>query len=124
MPKVMIIDDSRVMRKIIGGAVTELGFTWCEAANGKEALTKLATEAPPVDAIFVDWNMPEMNGYEFICEIRKGGAYLKTPIMMITTETTQDQIEKALTAGANEYVMKPFTKETIGEKMKLLGVIK
>ncbi len=72
--------------------------------------------------MLTDWNMPEMNGYEFVCAVRKDNTYDEMRMMMVTTETEMSQVVKALEAGANEYVMKPFTKEMILEKLNLMGI--
>ena len=76
----------------------------------------------PLDLALVDWNMPEMNGYEFVCEVRKDNQYKDMKLMMVTTETEMAQVIKALEAGANEYVMKPFTKDMIVEKLTIMGL--
>ena len=86
-----------------------------------EALERLK-ESGPVDLALVDWNMPEMNGFEFVCEVRKDDQYKDMKLMMVTTETEMAQVIKALEAGANEYVMKPFTKDMIVEKLTLMGL--
>ena len=99
----------------------ELGFDVVEAGNGREGLEKLAQGAQP-DVVLLDWNMPEMNGYEFLCAFRKDPAHANIPLMMVTTETEIEQMTTALAAGANEYVMKPFSKEVIAEKLQLLGL--
>ena len=96
-------------------------FTQVDAENGAVAMERLKT-SEKLDIALVDWNMPEMNGYEFVCEVRKDDAYKDLPLMMVTTETEMSQVVKALEAGANEYVMKPFTKEMITEKLTLMGV--
>ena len=98
-----------------------LSFEVQEAANGKEALD-LVNQEKPFELALVDWNMPEMNGYELLCALRKDSAYDTMRIMMVTTETEMSQVVKALEAGANEYVMKPFTKEMILEKLNLMGL--
>ena len=92
-----------------------------EAGHGLEALEKLK-ESGPLDLALVDWNMPEMNGYEFVCAVRKDDQYKDMKIMMVTTETEMAQVIKALEAGANEYVMKPFTKDMIVEKLTIMGL--
>src|SRR4051812_17530211 len=102
--------------------VRGLGFEVQDAGNGVEGLQRLKEIGPP-DVILLDWNMPAMNGYEFLCAVRRQEEYSKVPIIMVTTETEAEQITSALNAGANEYVMKPFTKEVIEEKLQLLGVI-
>ena len=74
------------------------------------------------DLVLVDWNMPVMNGLDFVRAVRSDPSHRKTPVMMVTTETESSQMGKALAAGANEYVMKPFTKDVIQEKLKILGI--
>ena len=123
MEKAMIIDDSRAMRRILGETVRELGFEVSEASNGREALAKLDNMGPPVRLMLVDWNMPEMNGLEFVTQLRQDERFEGSLIVMVTTETAIDQILNALEAGANEYVMKPFTKEIIQDKLRLLGLL-
>jgi two-component system chemotaxis response regulator CheY len=115
----MIVDDSRAMRLMIGRIMTELGFTVAEASNGREALERLNAGAPP-DVALLDWNMPEMNGFDLVCAIRADGRYQGMRIIMVTTETETSQMVRALEAGADEYVMKPFTKDIIRDKLDLL----
>lgn len=98
----------------------EVGFTVEEAGNGLEALDIIQKEK--VDLALVDWNMPDMNGYEFIQEVRKDNAFKDMRMMMVTTETEMNKVVEALEAGANEYIMKPFTKEMIVEKLALMGM--
>jgi two-component system chemotaxis response regulator CheY len=112
------VDDSRAMRLVIGRIMGELGFEVVEAANGREALERLAAVTP--DIALVDWNMPEMNGYEFLCAARREPKWADLRIVMVTTETETSQMVRALEAGANEYIMKPFTKEVVREKLQLL----
>ena len=123
MEKAMIIDDSRAMRRILGQTIRELGFEVSEASNGRDALAKLDNMGPPVRLMLVDWNMPEMNGLEFVTQLRQDERFEGSLIVMVTTETAIDQILNALEAGANEYVMKPFTKEIIQDKLRLLGLL-
>ncbi len=117
----LVIDDSRAIRKILGQFLKEMSFEVAEAQHGAEALEKLK-ELKTVDLALVDWNMPEMNGYEFVCEVRKNPDHANMKIMMVTTESEIPQVQKALEAGANEYVMKPFTREVIREKLELIGI--
>jgi len=119
--RAMVIDDSRAIRLILGKMLKELGFEVVDAENGAMAMDRLKA-CEKVDIALVDWNMPEMNGYEFVCAVRKDEAYKDLPLMMVTTETDMSQVIKALEAGANEYVMKPFTKEMITEKLTLMGI--
>jgi two-component system chemotaxis response regulator CheY len=122
MSKAMVIDDSRAIRMILSGMLGELGCEVVTAVNGKDGLSKLA-ERTDWSVFLVDWNMPEMTGLEFVEEVRKDARFSKIPLMMVTTETEMNQVIRALEAGANEYVMKPFTKEMIEEKLRMLGVI-
>ena len=120
--RALIVDDSRATRTIIKRMLTEVGFEVVEATDGVDALRRLK-EIGQADVLLVDWNMPEMNGYDLVCAIRGDHQYDKVPLMMVTSETEMGQMAKALEAGANEYVMKPFTKEVITEKLALLGVL-
>jgi len=119
--KALVIDDSKAMRIILKQILQSLGGTVEEAANGKEGLEKLKMIGKP-DVVLVDWNMPEMNGLDFVRAVRANPVYRTLPLMMVTTETESAQMGKALAAGANEYVMKPFTKDVISEKLKILGI--
>ncbi len=119
--RAMVIDDSRAIRMILGKILKELGFEVVDAENGAVAMDRLKA-SEKVDIALVDWNMPGMNGYEFVCAVRKEDAYKDLPLMMVTTETDMSQVVKALEAGANKYVMKPFTKDMITEKLTLMGM--
>jgi two-component system chemotaxis response regulator CheY len=123
MSKAMVIDDSRAIRLILAKTLTELGYEVCQAANGKEGLAAVERENGSISLILVDWNMPEMNGIEFVKQLRADPRFSSVPLMMVTTETEMSQMIAALEAGANEYVMKPFTKEIIADKLRLIGVI-
>lgn len=119
--RALVVDDSRAIRSIIGKTLKELGFEVLEAGNGREALERLATTGA-VELVLVDWNMPEMNGLEFLLAARATPAWKDTIILMVTTETEMGQMRRALDAGANEYVMKPFTREVLREKLQLVGL--
>ena len=119
--RALVIDDSRAIRLILGQILKALQFEVFEAGHGLEALEKLK-ETGPLDIALVDWNMPEMNGYDFVCEVRKDDQYKDMKLMMVTTETEMAQVIKALEAGANEYIMKPFTKDMIVEKLTIVGL--
>ena len=123
MDTVLIVDDSRAIRRILGTTIRELGFEVAEAANGQEALDRLEDMEQPVRFMLVDWNMPKMNGLDFVLKVRENKRFEESSILMVTTETAVDQMVKALDAGANEYVMKPFTKEIIEDKLRLLGIL-
>lgn len=120
--RALIVDDSRAVRSVIGRSVRELGFTLLEAGNGREALQRLATEGP-VDLALVDWNMPEMSGYEFVCAVRANAACNAMRIIMVTSESELQRVATALDAGADEYLMKPFTVEALRDKLVLTGVL-
>ena len=120
--RALIVDDSRTMRLILGRIMGELGFEVVEAANGRRALEQVFAGAP-MDVALVDWNMPEMNGYDFLRTVRASQAYALMPVIMVTTETERSQILRALEGGANEYIMKPFTKIAVGEKLALLRLL-
>lgn len=118
--KILVIDDSTTMRLIIARTLKELGHEVVQAGNGKEGLDTARAQTG-LSLIFVDWNMPEMNGYDFVVAARADAKLKPVPIVMITTENEAANVQKALQAGANEFIMKPFTKEAIQEKMALVG---
>jgi two-component system chemotaxis response regulator CheY len=120
--KALVIDDSRVMRKIVGGILASSGFETVEAENGQVALDQMATHSD-ITLCCIDWNMPIMTGFEFVVEVRKQAAWRNVTLMMVTTEGEQDQIVRALAAGAHEYVIKPFTPEAILDKLHFLGLV-
>jgi two-component system chemotaxis response regulator CheY len=113
----LIVDDSSTMRRIIINTLTKLGYKeFHEAGNGREGLDKLAST--PVDMIITDWNMPEMSGIDFIRAVRANNATKLLPVLMVTTNAAEDDIVAALKAGVNNYVVKPFTPDTIREKIQ------
>jgi two-component system, chemotaxis family, chemotaxis protein CheY len=119
--RALVVDDSRTVRVIIGKILREMGMEVLEAGTGRQALEQLA-QHPGLELVLVDWNMPEMNGLEFISTVRAQRAYDSVRILMVTTETESEQVTRALNAGANEYLMKPFTKEILVAKLNLLDV--
>ncbi|MEO8697174.1 MAG: response regulator [Acidimicrobiales bacterium] len=116
----LVIDDSRAIRLILGRMLRDLGFEVDEATNGRQALACLEVGLTP-DLVLVDWNMPEMSGIDFVTAVRQPPYSSTARVMMVTTETEMPQMVRALEAGADEYVMKPFTREAIVEKLQLLG---
>jgi two-component system chemotaxis response regulator CheY len=120
MMRALVVDDSRAMRMIIRGILKELDFAILEAGNGREALEKLAA-AEAVNLVLVDWNMPEMNGLDFVKAFRSDGAQADVKVIMVTTETEMPRVAAALEAGADEYLMKPFTKDALREKLSMMG---
>jgi two-component system chemotaxis response regulator CheY len=119
----IVIDDSRAMRMILKRIVVKLDFETLEAGDGREALDLLA-ETPEVPALaLIDWNMPNMNGLEFVSAARADSRLREMTLVMVTTESEQSQIVRALAAGAHEYVIKPFTEGAMIEKLALLGLV-
>ena len=119
---IITVDDSSTMRRIIKNTLQKLGFeTILEAGNGVEALEVMSKNK--VDMIVTDWNMPEMDGLTFVKAVRAKDEYKDLPILMITTEAANEDILTALRSGVNNYVVKPFTPETLQEKVfKLLDL--
>lgn len=122
MPKALVVDDSRAIRIILSRTLKELGFDVREATNGKEALAVIEAEGADLTLLLADWNMPEMNGMDLLKQVRQRPHLASLTVVMVTTETELDQMAAALEAGANEYVMKPFTTEILVEKLQLVGV--
>src|SRR3954453_4723088 len=120
--RALVIDDSRAMRRIVEGSLTGLGYEVRQAADGRQALDVLDEGGVP-DLATVDWNMPVMDGLQFVSAVRSNPAWRAVTIMMVTSESEQTQIVKALAAGAHEYVIKPFTADAIRDKLALLGLL-
>lgn len=118
----LVVDDSRAMRSILTRLLGGLGFDVAQAGDGAEAMQVLEAGTRP-DVILVDWNMPVMDGLTFIKTVRSREDLRDISLMMVTTESEQGQIVRALAAGAHEYVIKPFTDEVIAEKLALLGLV-
>ena len=108
---------------ILAKTLTELGYEVREAANGREALEMMEVEKTAVTLVLADWNMPEMNGLDLLKRLRQDPALSSVVVVMVTTETEVDQMTADLEAGANEYVMKPFTKDILVEKLQLVGAL-
>jgi len=120
--KALIVDDAKVVRVALGRIMNQLGFESVDAADGQQALDQIAAN-PDVDVVMLDWNMPVMNGYDFLVSIREMDEHKQQPmVIMVTTEASIPSMMKALAAGADEYVMKPFDIEMIKSKLDLLGV--
>ena len=118
----LVVDDSRAMRAILTRLLNGLGFDVVQAGHGVEALSVIDAGTRP-DVILVDWNMPVMDGLTFVKNIRAREDMRDVSLMMVTTESEQGQIVRALAAGAHEYVIKPFTDDVIAEKLALLGLV-
>lgn len=124
MPRrVLLIEDSQAMRMLLGSQVRALGFEVAEAGNGREALAVL-DRTSDIDLALVDWNMPVMNGLEFIRAVRSDAGRAALRILVVTSETELAQMQLALDAGADEYLMKPFTHELLGSKLEMLGMLR
>ena len=120
--KILSVDDSSIIRKIVRGAVEVLNFEFLEAQDGFEALSVLENEHKNIDLILLDWNMPGMNGLELLKKIKGNLSYMRIPVMMVTTESEKDNIVKAIQAGAINYLTKPFTiEEMIKKILECLG---
>ena len=113
----LVVDDSSTMRRIIVNTLSKIGHRDVEqAANGREGMDQLAKGG--IDVVITDWNMPEMSGIEFIRAILATDAVKNLPVLMVTTNAAQNDIADALKAGVNNYVVKPFTPDTIKEKIE------
>jgi two-component system chemotaxis response regulator CheY len=122
--KALVVDDSRAMRSILAKILARLGFEVLQAADGREAIAVLYAQPEPFDLVLSDWNMPEMDGLQFLKALRANPKFSEVIVVMVTTETHIEQMMAALGAGANEYIMKPFTAEMIEDKLRLLQVVK
>jgi len=115
--KLLVVDDSSVIRKVIKAAADVLQLETLEAEDGIEALEKLAAHYQETDLVLLDWNMPEMNGYDVLVEIKTNDKYKHIPVMMVTTEGQQSSIVAAVRAGADNYLVKPFAVEELETKI-------
>ena len=122
MAEVLVVDDSKTIRMVLRKTLRELGYEILEAGDGVEALKVMETAKDSIKLVLTDWNMPNMNGLELLKTLRADPALASLVIIMITTETEADNMMAALEAGANEYIMKPFTKEVLKEKLEMVGI--
>jgi two-component system chemotaxis response regulator CheY len=119
--RVLVIDDSRAMRSILTGILEDLEFEVQQASSAEEAFEIVSGDAG-LDLALVDWNLPAMNGLDLVKLIRTRTELADLRLMMVTTETELARVREALEAGADEYIMKPFDKEMLLEKLQLLGI--
>jgi two-component system chemotaxis response regulator CheY len=122
MVKALVVDDSRAVRMVLARSLRGLGYEVCEAANGREALDVIAAGKDTLSLVLTDWNMPVMNGLELLKRLRQDPKLASLIVLMVTTETEIDQMAAALEAGANEYIMKPFTQDILADKLRLTGI--
>ena len=115
--KVLVVDDSAIIRKIIKTAASALELETEEAQDGIEALEKLEAVYEEIDLVLMDWNMPEMSGYDVLVEIKSSDRFKNIPVMMVTTEGQKSSIVAAVRAGADNYLTKPFTIEELQSKI-------
>ena len=120
--RALVIDDSRAMRRIVSAALEGFGYETRQAAHGQEALDVLHEGYLP-DLCTIDWNMPVMDGLQFVSAVRSNPAWRALTLMMVTSESEQSQIVRALAEGAHEYVIKPFTADALRDKLALLGLL-
>lgn len=121
MKSCLVVDDSSVIRKVARRILEDLDFQISEAEDGKEALNACESELP--DAILLDWNMPNMDGIEFLDALRKLPGGDSPQVVFCTTENDIGHIARAIRAGANEYIMKPFDREIVQAKFREVGLI-
>jgi len=120
--KALVVDDAKVVRLALRGIMQQLGWEVLEAENGKLAMEQVLKHVD-VDLILLDWHMPVMNGYDFLVGLRASPSFAEKPkVVMVTTEATMPSIIKAISAGADEYIMKPFDSQMVQEKLTMLGL--
>ena len=120
MKTCLIVDDSKVIRKVARHILETLEFTVSEAGDGQEAMDRCLVEVP--DVILLDWNMPVMSGMDFLRALRDSAGSPRPKVVFCTTENGMEHIRAAIEAGADEYVMKPFDRDTLHSKLQIVGV--
>ena len=115
--RILSVDDSAVVRKIIKSVIGVLGYDFIEAEDGEDALLLLETEYNDIGLILLDWNMPGLSGYEVLRALKKDERYKNIPVMMVTTESEKSNIVSAVRAGAANYLTKPFSNEDLLTKI-------
>ena len=123
--KMLIVDDSKAMRTYLQSLATELAFQTEEAEDGRAGLNKLINNDPrePFAVALVDWEMPVMNGLELVQTVRRNRDFNSVKLMMVTPQNAMENVAQALAAGADDYLMKPVTRELLGEKLQILGMV-
>jgi two-component system chemotaxis response regulator CheY len=120
--KVLIIDDSRTMRRLLASYLANIATAIIEAEDGVQALEQLNLNAP-IDLALVDWDMPRMNGLDFVKAVRADAAFAEMKILMVTSHNTMEDVGAALEAGATDFLMKPMTEDMVTDKLRVLGMI-
>jgi two-component system chemotaxis response regulator CheY len=116
----LVVDDSAIIRKVARRILEDMRFETSEAEDGRKALQRCASAMP--DTILLDWNMPVMDGYEFLRELRRMPEGRRPKVLFCTTENDIGQIARAMHAGADEYIMKPFDRQIIRSKLEEIGL--
>ena len=120
MKSCLVVDDSKVIRKVARHILETLNFSVDEAEDGREALSRCEESMP--DVVLLDWNMPVMGGMDFLKALRQANYAVQPKVVFCTTENDAAHIRAAIEAGADEYVMKPFDRETLESKLQIVGV--
>ncbi|NEQ70991.1 MAG: response regulator [Symploca sp. SIO2D2] len=120
--KSLIVDDSKAMRRLLKAYIQANDIEVVEACDGQDAIEKLE-EQSDFNFALVDWDMPRMNGLEFVKAVRSNDAYNDIKLMMVTSHNSMDDISQAIEEGSNDFLMKPFTEEMINEKLRTLGFV-
>jgi len=123
--KMLIVDDSKAMRNFLQHIAGELSFQTEEAEDGREGLKKILNNDPldPFAVALVDWEMPNMNGLELVRTVRHNRDFNSLKLMMVTIQNSAEHVTAALAAGADDFLMKPVTKELLAEKLQILGMV-
>jgi two-component system, chemotaxis family, chemotaxis protein CheY len=119
--KILFVEDSAIMRRSMIKTATESGYKTVEAVNGAEALARLLKYGNSIDLIIMDWNMPVMDGYETLVKIKGHDDYARIPVLMATADGAEEDVIKAIKAGAAGYLVKPFSPEDLVDKIKSLA---
>jgi len=107
--KILFVEDSGLIRRVMVKAIQEAGFTTVEAENGLEALECLRTHGNSINLVILDWNMPKMSGYDALVKIRSQAQYKDIPVLMATADSIEEDVKKAIAVGISGYIIKPFT---------------
>lgn len=117
--RILVIDDMTTMRKVVGKTLKDLGFKDIqEAADGNLGWQVLTSSNPPIQLVISDWNMPNCSGLELLKKVRGDGNFAKLPFVLLTAEAEAHQVKEALVAGVSNYIIKPFTADTIKQKLE------